>query len=177
MFTEPLPSTLDARKAAVRGITVSGTLALPKMERVGTLLASTEGTVEAQCAFSRDEEKRSVIDVSVRATVAVTCQRCLEPMPLEVVAENRLALVADDDEAKALPSRLEPLLLSDEACDLWSLIEDEIILNLPIVSYHDTAACRQTLEEYKAPPPDAGAVRENPFAVLEQLKSGNQNQE
>jgi uncharacterized protein len=177
MFTEPLPSTLDARKAAVRGITVSGTVALPEMERVGTLLASTEGSVEAQCAFSRDEENRSIVDVLVRAQVEVICQRCLEPMPLEVVAENRLALVADDDQAKALPARLEPLLASNEACDLWSLVEDELILNLPIVSYHDTAACRKTLEEYKAPPPDAGAVKENPFAVLEQLKSGNQNQE
>lgn len=177
MFTEPLPSTLDARKAAVRGITVSGNLALPKMERVGTLLASAEGVVEAQCAFSRDEENRSVIDVSVRARVEVICQRCLASMPLEVAVENRLALVADDDEARELPTRLEPLLVSNEACDLWSLVEDEIILNLPIVSYHDTAACRETLEEYKAPPPDAGAMKENPFAVLEQLKSGNQNQE
>ncbi|MCX2981381.1 hypothetical protein EYC98_10945 [Halieaceae bacterium IMCC14734] len=177
MFTEPLPSTLDARKAAVRGVSVSGNLALPKMERISTLLASTEGSVEAECVFSKDEENRSVIDISVRATVEITCQRCLEPMPLELVAENRLALVADDDEAKALPERLEPLLLEDENCDLWSLVEDEIILKLPIVGYHDTAACKQTLEEYKAPPPEAGSGKENPFAVLEQLKSGNQNQE
>ena len=177
MFTEPLPSTLDARKAAARGISVSGSLALPELTRVGSLLASTKGTVEAQCSFSRDHEKRYVIDVSVRAQVEVVCQRCLEAVPLEVKAENQLAVVLDDDQAKALPTRLDPLLLGEEPCDLWSLVEDELILNLPIVSYHDTAACKQTLAEYAPSAPGTDAKQENPFAVLEQLKSSPKNQE
>ncbi len=173
MLTEPLPTTLDVRKAAVRGATVSGCVAVSKLDRLRPILASDNARVDAHFAFSRDEENRSVIALSLSAKVEVICQRCLQSMPIEISGENRLAIIGDDEQARQLPARLEPLLVEGELCDLWTVVEDELMLNLPIVSYHETKDCKQLLEDYSRPAPDPGGVEDNPFSVLERLKPGN----
>jgi uncharacterized protein len=173
MSTEPLPTTLDVRKAAAREVTVSGVLALAKLTRLEGVLASDSGHVEATIAFGRDEEKSFVATISVAANVEVRCQRCLDIMPIVVATENRLAIVADDDQARSVPSHMEPWVVEGEQGSLWTLVEDELILGIPIVSYHDSEECKQILKEYQQPPPESVEVEENPFKVLEQLKPGN----
>lgn len=173
MLTEPLPTTLDVRKAAAREVTVSGVLRLSEMARLQGVLASDAGHVEATCAFGRDEENRRVATISVAANVEVRCQRCLDIMPLVVATENRLAIVADDEQARSVPSHMEPWVVEGEQGNLWTLVEDELILGIPIVSYHDSDECKQILKEYQQSPPESVEVEESPFKVLEQLKPGN----
>lgn len=173
MLTEPLPTTLDVRKAAAREVTVCGVLTLSELTRLQGVLASDCGHVEATCAFGRDEEKRFVALISVAANVEVRCQRCLDIMPIVLATENRLAIVGDDDQAGSVPSHMEPWLVEGEQGNLWALVEDELILGIPIVSYHDSEECKQILKEYQQPPPESVAVEESPFKVLEQLKLGN----
>ncbi len=173
MSNEPLPSTLDVRKAAARGVSLSGTLKPVDLPRFAALLADETGTIRAFLAFSRDEENRSLAQVRVEAEVAVTCQRCLGPMPLQVVGENTLAAVWNDDQAKHLPRYLDPLMVSEEGCKLWELVEDELILALPAFSYHETQDCKETLSAYTGPAEEAEQreSRPNPFDVLAQLKT------
>ncbi len=173
MLTEPLPTTLDVRKAAVRGVTVSGCLEASRMERLLPALASQEARVEATLTFFRDEENRSCVTVNLSADVALICQRCLKPMRVSLQGEHQLGIVGDDDQARQLPARLEPLVVEGETCDLWSVVEDELILSLPIVSYHDSGDCKQILDDYQAEPATSDTTGENPFSVLEQLKPGH----
>lgn len=167
MLTQPLPATLDARKAAARGVTVSGSLELRRMSRLLASLVSDSGSAKAECAFDRDEEGRCVVSVTVTAQVQVQCQRCLEAMPMEVNTAHQVAVVGSDDEARQLPSHLEPWLVEREPANLWTLVEDELLLGLPMVSYHDSEQCRQWLDRYR-PPPEQTTRR--PFAALQQLK-------
>ena len=53
MLTEPLPSTLDVRKAAARGVSVSGTLSPSDLPRFRALLADETGGIKVELAFSR----------------------------------------------------------------------------------------------------------------------------
>ena len=177
MLSEPLPTTLDVRKAAVRGVSVTGTLKPLDLQRFRELLAEDEGHVEAVFSFSRDEENRYLIHLVVTAQVAVTCQRCLEPLPRTLACDNTLAVVWTDEQAAHLPRYLEPLIVEDEGCRLWDVVEDELILALPAFSYHDTAECQQILADFNAgeapeeqAPPDE---KPNPFNVLAQLKPGS----
>ncbi|RLA61745.1 MAG: hypothetical protein DRR04_02005 [Gammaproteobacteria bacterium] len=175
MLTEPLPSTLDVRKAAARGVSVSGKLKPLDLQRFRPLLAADEGSIEAQLLFSRDEENRYVIHVTVAADVSVTCQRCLEPMPAHLTSDNTLAVVWTDEQAAHLPRHLDPLIVAQDACSLWELVEDELILAMPPFSYHNTENCLQRIADFSDPAPEEGTVEDkpNPFNVLAQLKPGN----
>ncbi len=111
---------------------------------------------------------------ALEVDVTVTCQRCLEPMPQHLSSENTLAVVWTDEQAAHLPRHLDPLILEDEPCRLWDLVEDELILALPAFSYHDTEACNDSMSGYTDPSPKeaAGEEKPNPFEVLAQLKPG-----
>jgi uncharacterized protein len=177
MLTEPLPITLDVRKAAARGVSVSGTLKPSNLPRFHALLAAEDGAIRAILSFSRDEERRHVIQVEFEATVSVTCQRCLQPMPLDMDGENTLAIIWNDDQAKHLPRHLDPLIVTEEGCNLWELVEDELILALPAFSYHDTENCKEILSGFNRPATEeeTGAAKPNPFDVLAQLKSDDKH--
>ena len=150
-----------------------------QLTRLREMLASDEGHIEARCEFHRDEESRFVVEVTVDAQVAVTCQRCLEPMPLTIASRTRLAIVGDDNAARQLPSTLDPWIVEGETGDLLALIEDDLILEIPAVAYHEADDCNKLMDAYRQPR-DGGTSREqaqNPFKVLEQLKSGATQQE
>jgi uncharacterized protein len=176
MSTEPLPSTLDVRKAAVRGSSVSGVVRPQDLPRFRALLAGDDGIIRVELLFSRDEENRYLVRVVVKADVTVTCQRCLEAMAAEVAAENTLAIVWTDEQAAQLPRQLDPLIVSGESCQLWELVEEELILSLPAFSYHETEDCnRNKLAGFAEPAPQKAVDegRPNPFDVLAQLKPGS----
>ena len=110
MLSEPLPTTLDVRKAAVRGVSVRGTLKPLDLQRLRAVLAEDTGLIQADFAFTRDEENRYLIHLAVTADVIVTCQRCLEQLPLTLACENTVAVVWTDEQAAHLPRHLEPLV-------------------------------------------------------------------
>jgi uncharacterized protein len=113
MLTEPLPNSLDVRKAATRGVSVNGVLKPHNLQRFRDVLADDKGEIEANLVFSRDEENRFLVTVAVKADVALVCQRCLEPMPAHLEVGNVLAVVWDDEYALQLPRGLEPLIVGD----------------------------------------------------------------
>ena len=177
MLTEPLPTTLDVRKAAVRGVSVSGVLKALDLQRFRPLLAGDEGLVQASLAFSRDEENRYLVKVSATVDVVVTCQRCLEPMGTHLSSENTLAVVWSDEQAAHLPRHLDPLIVDEQDCNLWDLVEDELILALPAFSYHRPDECKQIETGFstETPPQVESEDKSNPFDVLAQLKPGNKH--
>ena len=178
MLTEPLPQTLDIRKAAARDVTVSGVVKPADLPRFRELLASDEGQIEAEFTFGRDEEKRYLVQLHLEGRIEVICQRCLEAMPEQVVGDNQLAVVWTDEQARHLPRHLDPLIEPEEASNLWELVEEELMLSLPQYSYHNTDECKERLAPYREPAPEAGADAEkpNPFDVLAQLKPGNKQE-
>lgn len=179
MLTDPLPTTLDIRKAAVRGAGVSGVLKPRDLKRFRPLLAGDEGDISVEMAFSRDEDDRYLVRVQIEADVLVTCQRCLETMPEHVSSDNVVAVVWSDAEAASLPKHLEPLVVTEPTGNLWELAEDELILGLPPFSYHDTDECKRKTAAFSGPAPaeEAGEGKTSPFSVLDQLKPPDKKQE
>ena len=172
MLTEPLPITLDVRKAAARNKGVKGVVRSQDLKRFRPLLASDEGYIFITMAFSRDEEDRYLVRVAIEADVMVTCQRCLEHMPEHISSDNTLAVVWTDVEAARLPAYLDPLVETETVSNLWTLVEDELILSMPPFSYHETENCRRTTSAFSVPARGVEDVerRSNPFEVLGRLK-------
>ncbi len=89
------------------------------------------------------------------------------PLNLEV----SLGLVRSEAEGDRLPSSYEPLLVSGPGLSLYRILEDEIILALPIVSMHDGKTCPVETDFSTMPVDERGSEeRENPFAVLEKIR-------
>lgn len=168
---------LDVRQAAVRGVTVSGALKPLNLKRFRPLVAADEGVISTEIHFSRDDERRYLMQMVIGADVMVTCQRCLELMPEHLSSDCTLAIVWTDEEAAHVPKHLEPLVVTDEPCNLWDVVEEELMLALPAYSYHDTEECKKKTAAFsdQVPAEDLGEKRPNPFNVLVQLKPGNKH--
>ena len=111
------------------------------------------------------------LQLQAQAQVTLSCQRCLQPLVQALEVERDFRFVRDEAEAERLDENADEDVLampSGATIDLASLIEDELILALPLVPRH--TACPQPL-----PVPDAAEdgddePRQRPFAVLASLK-------
>lgn len=162
---EALPSRVDAFRLAGRGARIENTTPVAMMSRLVSLLADDAGTARSELAFVRDASDWCVVDGHAAAEVHVTCQRCLETMPVRLDVRLRLGVAADESEAERLPDGLEGVLSEDGQLSPLALVEDELILALPIVALH--ADCSAPVGAVPAPASDDS----NPFAVLKALKN------
>lgn len=111
--------------------------------------------------------------VTVQVLVPLTCQRCLLPAEVPVVIERSFRFVGTEDEAAAQDAEAEEdvLALSDEF-SLSDLIEDEVLMELPLIPKHEVCPVPVKLAVADAGFEIAQSERQQPFAVLGQLKSG-----
>ena len=172
MKTGALPKQLDLRGLAARGVQISGTVSSDDLPR---LTESGIGIVDLGSAafdFRRDEEARYLVETSVKASLTLVCQRCLEKMVLPLTTGSRLACVWSDSEAETLPSGLEPLLV-EELADLNEIAEEEILLAVPVSPTHheDCITERRSYAPDEEPLLGAEPDKESPFSVLEKLRT------
>jgi uncharacterized protein len=109
----------------------------------------------------------------LRATTAVPmiCQRCMGPVqtPLQVeqwyrfVATEEIAMAEDD-------ASQEDLLVMAPQFDLLGLLEDELLMALPLVPMHGECPVLPAFSAGVIEVPADGADKPNPFAALAQLK-------
>lgn len=169
MSNGKLPKYVDPRKLADRDIELTGTVSVADMTRFSSMLVSSDIEVFAELKFSTDELKIRTIIGSAKATVPLQCQRCLEPVDIDVVADFNLAVAFNEDRAKQLPRYYDPLIVEDDELELLPLIEEEMILSLPIVSYHSDCSIQTSFGDGN-PVEDSEAEKPNPFSVLASLK-------
>ncbi|MDP2007033.1 MAG: DUF177 domain-containing protein [Rubrivivax sp.] len=103
------------------------------------------------------------------AEVPLECQRCLQPMSERLQVQRRFRFVRSEDEAARLDEESEDDVLALAArLDLHALLEDELILALPIVPRHEV--CPDPLPLAAAEPLEEEAPAPNPFAALAALR-------
>lgn len=170
-----VPDYLDPWRSVDQGRRLEGGVALAPMQRLQDLLADPEGEARFELEFFRDHKGRPCVRGRVTATLVLRCQRCMEPMSLQVDAPLLLGLIQGADEAEQLPEEYDPWLVEEDRVRPQSLVEDELILALPQVPMHPSGeAC--TAGSLGQAPKDAqtgkppGGETENPFQVLAQLK-------
>ncbi|MEN8106852.1 MAG: YceD family protein [Pseudomonadota bacterium] len=165
---EHLPDRLDLYAMAEAGREVRGRIKLASLTRVLPLLESDAGELDVMLSLGKDEGGTHTLTGSVSGRLLLQCQRCLESMDYPLQTTFRLGLVFSQDAAGDLPDSYEPLLVSREPAVIAEVVTEEVLLALPIVPLHeDRADCRELKTDYAA---SAGVERENPFAVLAQLK-------
>ncbi len=171
-MSSPLPEYIDPLRLADARAVLQGQVAVSGMARLAPSLRSTQGVVDFDLAFSVDMEGIRCVHGSLSTQLDVICQRCMQPMELPLEAQVALGVVVSMQEAERLPSAYEPLVVGAEPVSLKEMIEDELLLVLPVAPIHPEQQCpawrERILEEEQEEPAQEG--KKNPFAVLAQLK-------
>jgi uncharacterized protein len=180
-----MPKEFTAQRLDVRAFAEAGGAlsARTPLAAFGRLLAEAQGRgAERDLHWSARGEHRNPhqvrpqawLHLQAQAVLSLTCQRCLAPVDVTVAVDRSFRFVDDEATAEAEDDAAEEDLLAlSRDFDLPALVEDEILLALPLVPRHD--ACPQPLPAAMADPgadADGQATRPNPFAVLQQLKAG-----
>ena len=113
------------------------------------------------------------LHLNVEAALPMVCQRCMGPISISIAIEREFRFVANEEEAAAQDDDAEEdLLVLSREFNLHELIEDELLMGLPLIPRHDVCPTAVKLE---AVDPDFEAntsAKPNPFAVLAKLQSG-----
>jgi uncharacterized protein len=170
MLNNNLPTHVDPVRFAENAADLHGTLPISNMLRLATSLANTSGDAEVHIQFGIDDRIK-FSKGRVKAELAVQCQRCLEPFVYEIISDFAFGMVATDAKAKELPAHYDPVLVKDDSLNIAEMIEEELIINLPIVLMHDPKDCKVkmpvvVLEDTETAQPK----KVNPFKVIESLK-------
>ncbi len=165
-------SGLDPAHEARRGRRIEGGLRLTGLERLSGMIVDAASCEPARIAlrFETDDEGGDRLVGRIEVAPRVVCQRCMEPMSIAMVLDVRLAVA---DRAGRVPGDCEPLPMDDGRCDIRTIVEDEIILALPIVAMHELDECGID-ERYRGEilaDPDAGTGERTrrPFSGLADL--------
>ncbi|WP_172597654.1 YceD family protein [Sulfuriflexus mobilis] len=181
-----LPEHIEPLRLARSGRVLQGVLPLSRMARLmDSIDADTGGDVEVELSFAINDRHVPCVRGHLRTAVGLQCQRCMQEMSWPVDNQFELLIVESEAEAEQLGEECEVLLLDEQLISLSDLVEDEILLSLPIVPKHqagtacaDNARSSEAVEEIaeQAVSPAAGTAtenqaRKNPFAVLAELKN------
>lgn len=128
-----LPERVDVARQVQAGRTYQGSLPLASLRRLGGSLANTDGEIGYTVGFGRDDLGVAYLELHAEGGLPLVCQRTLEVFTFRVAIDQRLGLIADEREEAALPEGYEPLLVTDGHLDIADVIEDELILALPVV--------------------------------------------
>lgn len=178
--TDLNPLRLNVATLATQGASLSGTWPLATLDRLAALVPAERpvGPGDEVNWSVRGERRLRVgfepeIWVHLRASVrlALVCQRCLTPVEAQLDLDRALRFVAGEAQAAALDADSEDDVLAlTKVLDLRELVEDELLLALPLVPRH--ARCPEPLLAGAGADPGIAFEddRPNPFAVLRKLK-------
>lgn len=164
-----IPEHIDPFRYAEQNLHIDGVVKIADMQRLSSNLSSIGNDIVAvNLQFGVDEQKITFLKGHLATKLTLQCQRCMEPFIYEIISDFHLGIVSTLDEANALPEHYEPALAKEGNLALRELIEDELILNLPIIPRHEPEDCK-----VKLPLKDSGWEQgkgESPFHVLKSLK-------
>ncbi len=133
---------LDLLRFARSGESLEGELRAEMLPRLQGNLTSEDAAVQYRIAGGVEAGK-PVLRLWIEADVWLTCQRCLEPFRERLELSNTLPIARDESELARWEAE-DPLvdaLVVDGKLDVASLVEDEILLSLPVSPRHPDGAC------------------------------------
>ena len=162
-----VPESVDAWRMVAARREFEGRIPLATMTRLRDSLLEPEGDARYVLAFGTDALKLPYAELHIEAELPLECQSSLQRFLLPVRLVQRLGLVRDEADEAALPPEYEALLVeADGMLKPAELVEDELILALPVVPVAPDA---EAVEREFAPTVEETA-QANPFAALAGLK-------
>jgi uncharacterized protein len=173
------PRRLDVHRFAEAGAELGAEEPLRAFRRLAaeTQPADTEPLVRwsarGELLNPRHVQPEVWMHLEAAARLPLLCQRCLRPVDVELAVDRSFRFVADEATAAAEDDAAEEDLLAlSRSFDLPALVEDELLMELPVAPRHDACPEPVKMSVTDADFEAANAERENPFAVLGRLRTG-----
>jgi uncharacterized protein len=165
MFTG-VPPVIDSLDFACKAEVRRGKIAIAGFQRLQDYLVNNSGELGYAVIGALDANGRPVLRVDIRGVVNLQCQRCLEELEHVLDIHTELLLAQNEQELQSFDEdESVDCILAQPDMDVLSLIEDEIILGLPVSPRHGQGECASGGRE------DGKATREaSSFAALAALK-------
>ena len=152
-----------------------GEVPISDFSRLMKVVASDKGHVNARMQFSFEKGKIAIISLKINAEIELICQRTLNPFMYAIDSQIELAAVGSEKQMEYLSDHYEPVIIQDGLLDPKDIIEEEILLAIPVIpksrlndcdSSGNSAYCSASKigEEEKI------CQKPNPFAILSTLK-------
>ena len=170
-----MPENISLDKWADTGFEWSGVIEPSAFTRLATIL----NTEHEQSSIQLDANlyrRNNVLHLAFTLTgdVWLTCQRCLQPIAIDLSDDYDIALLENDSQVRLVDEEQDYLLLDEIVTEqsperllpFKKLVEDEILLKTPMAPKHDD--CEMSVEQFGEIPEEEES--ENPFAALAALK-------
>ena len=158
MLAGQLPNKVNFCQYADSGALLKGIIPLDRFDRLTDLVQKPYGEVSVSLGFHRGESKHVSAIGTVEAEVQLICQSCLECMTFPLVCDVNVLLLETADELFELTQHEEGILVEAPVARLTDILQDELILSLPMVSRH-SGQCGHT-DEYASDEPDLDEIAE-----------------
>ncbi len=165
-----LPGVVNVETFTRLGQVVEGTARPLDLERLDEYLFSDDGEIHYRVTGSvstgADGTRQRRLRCIITGWLMLECQATLEGLRHEVRTDSTLVLVASESELPPLEeeSEDEDFIVAAQEFDLTALVEDEIILNLPMFPRAESTA------ETSSGQAESATGEESPFAALAVLK-------
>ena len=170
-----LPEHIEPLRLARSHRLLSGQLPLRRMRRLAESIEDETGDIDVELEFDVDMNGIAILEGHITCSIQLRCQRCMQQMTWPIDVVFRLGLVESEAEIDALGEQYEPLLLEDDLVSIADIVEDELLLALPIVPRHEEDKCQLNNPaagpaELDSPADTDATPVDNPFAVLAELQ-------
>lgn len=142
-----------------------GDVQVKSLDRLRDLLFSDDGALEYALTGRHNEDGKLFLACIIKGVLQLRCQRCLGALAYPVRLDSELELVENDPDLSA-ENDLADAIKADPNLDVLALVEDEVLLDLPMAPMHAPDAC-QAGENFGQPK----TVKQNAFSALAALKT------
>jgi len=174
METGPLPRLVDHYKMANQAQELVGSLPLSEFARLCATVSGDEEEVHLRLAFSKSDHNRTHVSGEASTAVTLVCQNCMSEFEFELYGLIDAEIVADEAELASLEDEQDGLVSTERVVALTQLVEDELMLAVPMIPRHKEADCPGNAFQPETKSEPAGSENTHrPFAGLaEAMKTG-----
>jgi len=163
MLSEPLPKRVRFANLVAKQVILTGSMQLGSFVRLSAIVQeqrhdeaiqiNAQDWVDAQLEFYRGEDARPKVKGWARWSLDVPCQRCLNVVRIDLVSSIMTTIVRTEKEMAGLDENEDgQSVSSDDLLDVVELLEDSLILELPMSPKH--SRCSEVI-------PNAAAGKQN----------------
>jgi uncharacterized protein len=142
---------LDVDRLSEAEADIDFAVSLAELPRLRAQLANVAGEVHGRVHFRR-VAGIAIAELTLSGTAHLLCQRCLGALDVRVEADTRVGLIAAEADMNRVPEEFEPVLAPDGRISVGELVEEELLLTLPIVPLHADTDGGVTCVAADAPP-------------------------